>query len=235
MSLIKLENIKMIYRSPLKKLPSVMDINLEINHGEFVCIAGKPGCGSTNLLKLIRGEIVPDKGTVYLEKYNLATIGKLKQRQVDVTYGTVWQEYSFDESMTVFQTFFKDAKSASKASDEEILRLNKALSLVGMSGFENKELYKLNDSDKCRLNIAIAIYTSPPILLIDDVFERINEEQAWDIINLLRELNRRGITVIMAAHSGKYINMFRPRVVVLNDGKIQSDTNNGSYGGSITL
>ena len=80
------------------------------------------------------------------------------------------------------------------------------------------------------VELARALVNSPPILILDELTANLDDDNIWDIMYLLNELNNRGITIIMATHASQYVNIMRRRVVMLTDGHITSDVRNGRYG-----
>jgi len=81
-----------------------------------------------------------------------------------------------------------------------------------------------------RVELARALLSSPPILLLDELTANLDDDTIWDIIHLLNELNSRGTTIIMATHASQFVNILRRRVVTLVDGKLAGDVKNGKYG-----
>ena len=81
-----------------------------------------------------------------------------------------------------------------------------------------------------RVELARAMINSPPILVLDEITANLDDDNIWDMIILLNEVNRRGTTVIMATHASKYVNIMRRRVVTLVDGHIFGDVERGRYG-----
>ena len=75
-----------------------------------------------------------------------------------------------------------------------------------------------------------ALVSSPPILLIDELTANLDDDNIWDLMHLLNELNSRGTTIVMATHASQYVNIMRRRVVTLVDGKLVGDVRNGKYG-----
>ena len=80
------------------------------------------------------------------------------------------------------------------------------------------------------MELARALVSSPPILLIDELTANLDDDNIWDLMHLLNELNSRGTTIVMATHASQYVNIMRRRVVTLVDGKLVGDVRNGKYG-----
>ena len=110
------------------------------------------------------------------------------------------------------------------------LRVKKVLGLVGMRGVESKYPVELSIGECRRVELARALINSPPILVLDEITANLDDDNIWDMFQLLQEVNRKGTTVIMATHASRYVNIMRRRVVTLVDGKIFGDVEKGRYG-----
>ena len=81
-----------------------------------------------------------------------------------------------------------------------------------------------------RVELARALINSPSILLIDELTANLDDDNIWDLMHLLTELNNKGTTIIMATHASQFVNIMRRRVVTLVDGRLIGDVRNGKYG-----
>lgn len=236
MAIIRLEKVEKLYKGSSRKWPAVLSVNLIITQGEFVCFAGKRGSGTSTVLHLITGEHPPDRGAVYFNHIDIANAGKRQRRRIDDCMGKVMQYPTLTGEETVFDKFCRVGRArVLRINLVERPRIKKALSLVGMPGSETRKLNEFSQAELRRIELAKAILHSPQVIVIDDIADQMDDESLWDVVNLLRELNRRGTTIIMAAHNGKVINIVRPRVVTLADGKVVSDVKQGTFGEAINL
>lgn len=236
MPIIRLEKVEKLYKGSSRKLPAVLSVNLIITQGEFVCFAGKRGSGTSAVLHLITGDHPPDRGTVYYNHINIANSGKRQRRRIEACVGKVMQYPTLTGTETVFDNICKISRArVLRINLVERPRIKKALSLVGMPGSETRRLNEFSAAELRRIELAKAILHSPPVIVIDDIADQMDEESLWDIVNLLRELNKLGTTIIMAAHNGKVVNIVRPRVITLLDGKVVSDVKQGTFGDAINL
>ena len=80
------------------------------------------------------------------------------------------------------------------------------------------------------MELARALISSPPILVLDELTANLDDDTIWDIFHLLNELNNKGTTIVMATHASQYVNIMRRRVITLVDGKVAGDVRNGKYG-----
>ena len=105
-----------------------------------------------------------------------------------------------------------------------------SLGIVGLPDVEDRYPAELSIGECRRVELARALVSSPPILLIDELTANLDDDNIWDLMHLLNELNSRGTTIVMATHASQYVNIMRRRVVTLVDGKLVGDVRNGKYG-----
>ena len=210
----------------------VEDVDLTVEQGEFVFLVGSSGAGKSTLLDLISGKLKPDQGTVSLNGKDLARLFPWSN-QTALLFGKVCQEQTLARRITVEENLRMAAmigrrrfESTKHIND----RIRKVLGLVGMRGAEARYPGELSIGECRRVELARAMINSPPILVLDEITANLDDDNIWDMIILLNEVNRRGTTVIMATHASKYVNIMRRRVVTLVDGHIFGDVERGRYG-----
>ena len=101
---------------------------------------------------------------------------------------------------------------------------------MGMRGVEARYPVEMSIGECRRVELARALINSPPILVLDEITANLDDDNIWDMFQLLQEVNRMGTTVIMATHASRYVNIMRRRVITLVDGKIFGDVEKGRYG-----
>ena len=211
----------------------VENVDLTIRQGEFVFLVGSSGAGKTTLLDLISGKLKPDRGTVYLDKKDLAKLIPWTQNRTALLFGKVQQEHSLIRKMTIeenLQIAAQVGRRRLESTKHVELRVKKVLGLVGMRGVEGKYPVEMSVGECRRVELARALINSPPILVLDEITANLDDDNIWDMFQLLQEVNRKGTTVIMATHASRYVNIMRRRVVTLVDGKIFGDVQKGRYG-----
>lgn len=211
----------------------VENVDLTIKQGEFVFLVGSSGAGKTTLLNLISGKLKPDKGVVWLDKKDLTKLISWSQNRAAILFGRVQQEHSLIRKMTVAENLWVAAQVGRRRFESTRhmeLRTKKVLGLVGMRGVEDRYPVELSVGECRRVELARALINSPPILVLDEITANLDDDNIWDMFHLLREVNRKGTTVIMATHASQYVNIMRRRVVTLVDGKIFGDVEKGRYG-----
>ena len=233
MPVIRLENVSKLYKSEDKKdkrkYYAVQDLSVSVEQGEFVFLIGSSGAGKSTTLKLMSGEIPPDKGTVLLDEVNIARfLGPWKVRLAR-TFGVVSQQTMLVRKRTIMENLMMAGRAGGMGRKSQPAA-EKALGLVGLPGVGGCYPAQLSIGEVRRVELARALINSPPILVLDEITANLDDDNIWDMIILLNEVNRRGTTVIMATHASKYVNIMRRRVITLVDGRVFGDVERGRYG-----
>lgn len=221
------------FRKESRREVSLSDINLKIEQGEFVFIVGSSGAGKSTLLKMLSGQEKPSEGEVYLDDRELSRIMRWSNNRVNLLFGHVMQETSLGRRMTVQENLQIAAQVGRKRLESKAqmqARIDKVLGLVGMANTGHFYPAELSQGENRRVELARALINSPPILVLDELTGNLDDDNIWDMLHLLTEVNRRGTTVIMATHASKYVNIMRRRVITLVDGRIYGDVEKGRYG-----
>jgi cell division transport system ATP-binding protein len=224
--MIKFDHITKVYT---KEVIALHDIDVEIESGEFISIVGRSGAGKSSLLRLIIREDLPTQGTIFIEGVDISTI-----RNKDIPYlrrkiGMVFQDIKLLPSRTAFENvaFAMEVagvpRAAIKAEVAEIL------ALVGLEEKTTAFPHQLSGGEKQRVAIARALAHRPALLLADEPTGNLDEDNAMEILEVLRKINELGTTVILATHAKELVDKMRKRVIVLEKGEIVSDMAQGKY------
>ena len=228
---LRLDGATKYYMLEKKKITAVEDINLTIEQGEFVFLTGSSGAGKTTVLRMLGGDLRPDVGSAYLGPVNMSRYFGPLQFRIRRSFGYVWQEPQLLRKRTIYENLFMALAARSIGRrvkwDKAVA---KALALVGMQGVEHCFPADLSIGEVRLVELARALVNSPQILILDELTANLDDDNIWDIMYLLNELNNRGITIVMATHASQYVNIMRRRVVLLRDGRLVSDVHNGRYG-----
>jgi len=229
MSEIRLEHVSKRYRAEGRLQYAVKDVSLTVTQGEFLFLIGSSGAGKSTLLKLMCRELSPDEGTAYLNNMNMARYVGPWRAQLTRSFGIVSQQSLLIRKRTIADNLTLAARAAGVYRKRE-KAVPKALGIVGMSGVESCFPAELSIGECRRVELARALLSSPPILLLDELTANLDDDTIWDMMHLLNELNTRGTTIIMATHAREYVNIMRRRVVTLADGRLVGDVPKGRYG-----
>lgn len=223
--MIKFEDVSKKFGSTA----ALADITLEIKQGEFVFLVGPSGAGKSTLLRILSKEIYPSAGKVLV---NHIDITKLKSSEIPKyrrKVGFVFQDFKLLDDRTVFENVALTLEVLG-ASDEEIdKKVEHTLKLVEIWDRRNLFPKQLSGGEAQRTAIARAIVGKPDILLADEPTGDLDPKTAWGVIQLLNEINSWGTTIVMATHNADIVNTLKRRVILIKDGKIVRDIEEGKY------
>ena len=205
-------------------------INIDIHKGEFVFFVGASGAGKSTLVKLLLKEENPTAGSMSIDGVMINTI---KRRQIPYfrrKLGVVFQDFRLLPDKTVAENV-AFAMHIVEASKREITRqVPRVLSIVGLGDKADVFPGQLSGGEQQRVSLARAIVNNPALLIADEPTGNLDPDTAWEIMKILKEINQRGTTVIMATHARDIVNYMRQRVVTLDGGRIVRDLERGGYG-----
>ena len=231
MPTIELKKVTKRYRFERRQYEAVSQIDLTIRQGEFLFVVGSSGAGKSTLLKLIAGQIRADAGVVLLDGSDVAPLPLIPSVRIRRAVGYVAQEPRLIHRRTIYDNLYMAAQAGGLSREKDAMeRIYKALSIVGMRGVERQFPGELSIGQSRRVELARALVNSPPILVLDELTANLDEDNIWDMLHVLSELNRMGTTVVMATHASMFVNIMRRRVVTLVDGRIAGDVAGGRYG-----
>ena len=224
--MIELVNVSKAYN---EKILALNDISLRIEKGEFVSIVGASGAGKSTLIKLLICEEKPTGGKILIANRN---IGQLKSSELPYfrrKVGVVFQDFKLLPQKTVYENV-AFALEVCEASPVEIReKAPRILDLVGMLKRKENLPDELSGGEKQRVSIARALVHSPKILIADEPTGNLDPINAWEIIELLDRINRRGTIVVLATHNKAIVDRLKRRVILLKGGKVVSDQMKGGY------
>jgi energy-coupling factor transport system ATP-binding protein len=213
---------------PSRTIPTLKDIDLKIEQGEFVLITGPTGCGKSTLLKALNG-IIPWQSSGTMEG-NVVIAGldtrKMDQSRLCQEVGLVFQ--SPDDQ--IFSTVIEDEiafglENLCVSRAEMHVRIAEALHIVGLDDLQLRSTTALSGGQKQRLVIAALIALRPCILALDEPLSQLDPVGAEEVLRVLRELNRKhGMTVVMVEHRVHEVADSVSRIVVMAEGRIELDT-----------
>ncbi len=183
------------------------DLNFVVPDGKFVFITGPTGSGKSTLLRLIYMDIFPNRGRVVVGKFDSK---RIKRRQIPYLrrrLGIVFQDFKLLEDRNVFENVAFALYVTGAKKKEVNRRVLMALAEVGLSHKKNSMPDELSGGEQQRVAIARAIVNDPFLLLADEPTGNLDPETSKEIIELLRKINFRGTSVIVATHNYSIIEM----------------------------
>lgn len=228
--MISIQNVTKIYENGSQAL---QNISLEIDKGEFVFIVGSSGSGKSTLIKMLLKEVEPTSGKIIINNTDITDISRKEIPYLRRKLGVVFQDFRLLPSKTVYENV-AFAMQVVEATPREIRRAVPAvISLVGLSKKAKAYPNQLSGGEQQRVALARAIVNKPPILLADEPTGNLDPDNAWDIMNLLSDINMRGTTVVIATHAKEIVDSMKKRVVTLKRGVMMRDVKEGGYNDEI--
>ncbi len=209
-----------VYKTYGKDLEALVDVNLDIQKGEFVFLAGPSGAGKSTLLRLIFRDELPTSGQILVNGRNIVRMKLRTVPHLRRTLGIVFQDFKLLRDRTVEENLALVARVLGLPTSEGRLRVAQLLKLVGLSHKAKTPPYKLSGGEQQRVAIARALMNNPIALLADEPTGNLDAELAADVARLLLEINRRGTTVLVATHDLKLAEETGRRTIFLKMGRI---------------
>lgn len=204
-------------------------LNFFIDRGEFAFFVGSSGAGKSTLLKLIIREIKPTEGTLKIFGRDVARLPRHRLPYLRRNIGMVFQDFRLMEERSAYDNV-AFAMVVTGASRKDIRkRVPHVLGLVGLQDKAKTRVCDLSGGEQQRVGLARAIANRPAMIIADEPTGNLDPGTTLDIMNLLRSINLRGATVIIATHNREIVDRFKKRVLYLDGGKLVGDEQKGIY------
>lgn len=217
---IEFNNVEVAYT---RYVTALRGVNFRIDRGAFVFIVGTTGCGKSTLLKLLSREVVATGGHVLLNGLDL---GELKPREVTSLrrrLGIVPQDFGLLERKRAWEQIGYAMRAVGKTKREVRKSVGPILESVQIGHRADAFPDQLSGGERQRLAIARALINEPELILADEPTGNLDPEHSVEIIQVLRDLNEKGATVLIATHDLAMVERFGGRVLTVEHGKIAGD------------
>jgi cell division transport system ATP-binding protein len=215
--LIHAEHVSVILNDNL----ILSNISFSLKNGELAYMIGKTGSGKSTLLKTVYGEIKPDGGQMHVTGFDLF---KLKRNQVPSLrrkLGMVFQDFQLLNDRTVNENLMFVMKATGWKNKIEMMeRCEELLESVKLTGKGTSMPHQLSGGEQQRVCIARALINHPSIILADEPTGNLDPETAHDVMNVLLDMNKKGIAVLIVTHNYGLIERFPATTYQFKDGKI---------------
>lgn len=206
-----------------KNFPALRDISLEISKGDFVFVMGPSGAGKSTLLKLIFCAERADEGQILIQGRNIARLSDSKIPYLRRNLGVVFQDYKLLQSRTIYENIAFSLKVCGVSNSEIKRRVYFVLKQVGLEHKSDSFPIRLSGGEQQRAAIARAIVNEPAILIADEPTGNLDYNMSVEIFEILKDINVRGTTVIVATHNREIVSKMQRRIISLDKGKIVSN------------
>ena len=219
--MIRLENVIKIYGEDYEKKIALNNICLEIKDGEFVAVTGPSGSGKSTLLNIIGCMDIPTKGRYYLDDTDITL--KTKSQIEDIRkekIGFVFQHFALMDYYTAYENIELPLIIKNIKRSERKRLVNEQLKLLGIEEVKDHIPSKMSGGQRQRIAIARALVSGCNILLADEPTGALDQATGREVMELLKEINKRGTTVIIVTHDINIANQTE-RIIEICDGKIK--------------
>jgi len=197
------------------------NITLKIENGEFLYLIGETGSGKSSLLKVLYGELKVDAGNITVADIDLTKIRKKEIPTLRRKLGIVFQDFQLLTDRNVFDNLEFVLKATNWKNKTEIkARIDEVLDSVHLSGVKDKMPYELSGGEQQRAAIARALLNHPELILADEPTGNLDPEKSEKIIELLKEINAKGTSILIATHDYSIIKKYSTRTIKCAENKV---------------
>ena len=224
--MIKIINLTKIFRTESVQTTALNEVSLEISQGEFVAIMGPSGCGKSTLLNMIGLLDNPTSGELWFMDQEVSRYSENDRTDLrNGNLGFVFQSFNLIDELTVFENVELPLLYAGVSTRERVKRVNEALERMQIAHRTEHYPQQLSGGQQQRVAIARAIVTNPRIILADEPTGNLDSTIGNEVMNLLKELNHDGATVVMVTHSEENAREAE-RIIRMMDGYILTESKN---------
>ncbi len=219
-NMIKLENIKKVFRTEEVATLALREVSLEVKEGEFVAIMGPSGCGKSTLLNILGLLDNPTEGTYLLDGRDVSRLKESERTEIRKgTIGIVFQSFNLIDELNVYENIELPLIYTDASSKDRRERVMAVMDRMAISHRRKHFPNQLSGGQQQRVAIARAVLPNPKIILADEPTGNLDSTNGKEVMNLLSELHDEGATIIMVTHS-QHDATYADRIINLYDGQI---------------
>ena len=209
---------------------ALQDVNVHIEPGEFVFVVGPSGAGKSTFIKMLFREVLPTTGSIFVNGMDILSLSPKEIPFMRRQLGIIFQDYRLLPDRTVYENV-AFAMQVIEAPHRKIKRqVMNMLDLVGLRHRANAYPNELSGGEQQRIAIARAIVNDPVFVIADEPTGNLDPESSWDIMEIFKEINDTGTTIVMATHDKEVVDAMGKRVIAIEHGRIVRDEKEGVYG-----
>jgi len=217
---IRLKNLSKVYRTAYMETTALDQVNIHIGKGEFVAVMGPSGCGKSTLLNIV-GMIDSPSGGEYW--FNGEEVGSRSENQlVDVrkhNIGFIFQNFNLIDDLSVHENVDLPLLYLGISKKERRAKVDEALELVGLESRAKHKPQELSGGQQQRVAVARSVVGDPKLILADEPTGNLDTKNGEDVMNMLRMLQQRGVTILMVTHSPQHGER-ADRIISMLDGAV---------------
>ena len=222
--IVELKNINKFYKVGKEKAHILKSINLNIKKGEFVMIMGKSGSGKTTLLNILGFLDKFDEGEYIFNNQDVTRLNESERSNFrNLNIGFIFQQFNLINTLNIYQNVELPMIYNNKYSKQEKKeQIENNLSIVGLLDKMNQKPLQLSGGQQQRVAIARSLVNNPEIIFADEPTGSLDSDTGIEIMDLLKELNKQGKTIIMVTHD-EDLTKYASKVIKLKDGLIMEE------------
>lgn len=198
---------------------ALQNISLQIETGEFVFLTGESGSGKTTLLRLLLREFLPEQGRIRVNGKYLDEMGRREIPFYRRKIGMLYQDSRLIENKTVYENVLLARQIVGAGRKEAKNQVSRMLAFTGLASRFRQYPNELSGGEQKKACLARALVNHPALLLADEPTGNLDESGTQELMNVLEEMNRRGVTVLVATHDIEQIRKREHRIVRLESGR----------------
>jgi cell division transport system ATP-binding protein len=218
--MIQFHSVSLAYQ---KDATALQNITCKIAKGEFVFLTGPSGVGKTTLLRLIYGALTPTRGQVLIDGQNISRFSRSQLPFLRRTIGVVFQDFKLLPNRTVFENVAITLEVLGWDRNDISKRVMHILRQMGMESKIHLTPQRLSGGEQQRVALARALVNSPKILLADEPTGNLDDANKQQIMNIFKDANVKGTTVVVATHDRRLIEQAHYRTIRLLGGELAPD------------
>lgn len=225
--MLKMTDVSKVYPGGSVALQKV---NIHIEPGEFVFVVGPSGAGKSTFIKMLFREVLPTTGSIFVNGVDILSLTPKEIPYMRRQLGIIFQDYRLLPDRTVYENVAFAMEVIETPRRKIKRRVLNVLDLVGLRHRADAYPNELSGGEQQRIAIARAIVNDPIMVIADEPTGNLDPETSWDIMEIFKEINAEGTTIVMATHDKEIVDAMGKRVIAIEDGKIVRDEASGVYG-----
>jgi putative ABC transport system ATP-binding protein len=219
-TILTLNNVCKTYKLGEEKVSAVQHASLKINKGDFIAIMGPSGSGKSTLMNLVGVLDIPNEGEIFLEEHNIAHLSESELAQIrGRKIGFIFQQFNLIGTLTAKENVMLPMLFQNTSAEMREIKALELLKRVGLSERANHRPGELSGGQQQRVAIARALANDPDVILADEPTGNLDSHTGKEILDMLRDLNNQGKTIIMVTHDPNIAKQAK-KIIHIIDGKI---------------
>lgn len=209
---------------------ALQNVDIHIEPGEFVFVVGPSGAGKSTFIKMLFREVLPTTGSIFVNGVDILSLTPNEIPYMRRQLGIIFQDYRLLPDRTVYENVAFAMEVIETPRRKIKRRVLNVLDLVGLRHRADAYPNELSGGEQQRIAIARAIVNDPIMVIADEPTGNLDPETSWDIMEIFKEINAEGTTIVMATHDKEIVDAMGKRVIAIEDGYIVRDEASGVYG-----